>query len=351
MPGFQGADTEQLRRLASEMQTRAGRLAELRARLQPLVMDRAAWSGPDAEAFRSEWSGQVAGKLTSTAAKLKADVGDLRRQADDQDRTSDVGSESGGGPSSGAQGGGGSGGKLPSGGDLLKLLKDSNGLIPKIKKFTDLVKMIGKDIGLLKKIGDLDAAYVFAPFFAQPYMDKVFSAGKEYGSLTSKLVSKLGLPTNIGTKDLFSDILKLDRLASKAPFLTSLAPKLGKGLPLLDLGFGAWQAYQGFSSGDSFKGTTGTLQALGGAMMLAGGAASATGFGAVVGAPLAAIGAGLSLGAGAADLIHDNWPAISKGASAAKEWAGSAASAVKDAGSKAVEGAKNFFGGLSHAFG
>lgn len=76
-------------------------------------------AGPDMDAFRSRWSGELAPSLTHVCATLRAAAGDVRRDADQQDTAS--GDGAGGGPGAGGAGGGGRG---DDGGGPLDWLRD-----------------------------------------------------------------------------------------------------------------------------------------------------------------------------------------------------------------------------------
>lgn len=105
-----GADVEALRQLGQVFDEAAAQLSAAR-RLVESGVDAADWWGPSGEMFRGEWSDQHAPGLTAVETGL-ARVGDvLRRNADDQERTSeslDGGGAAGGSglPGSGSGGGG-----------------------------------------------------------------------------------------------------------------------------------------------------------------------------------------------------------------------------------------------------
>ncbi len=103
MNTFMGADTEKLRAHADLLRDRARMIEDLRSRLEPIVMDEGMWKGPDADAFRARWSSEASSKFADNASVLERWGGDLDAQAEEQDTTSEPGSE-GSGP-------GGEGGK------------------------------------------------------------------------------------------------------------------------------------------------------------------------------------------------------------------------------------------------
>lgn len=360
MSEFLGADTEALRGHAQLLADRATAIAELRERLEPMVMDESLWVGSDADTFRSEWTSRAGMRLTERADALRAWGTDLTGQADEQDQTSDPD----GGSAGGTVGTGGGAGSTGGGGDgspslwdrilaPIKLYNAAQGAFTKGKKAWDVVNLLHRGMDAIDGVSDPLVRLMGLDHLGGKLAENVFTKpGEAFGKLTSTLLGKLNFPTGFGKTNFFGFV---DDLAAKAPFLTKAAPFLGKALPVLDVGFGIKNAIDGFSSGDTFKGVTGTASAVGGGLMLAGGALSATGVGAVVGGPLLAAGAVISGGAAIADLgkaAYDNWPAIS--ATASDAWNGASDLAGK-AGDAIAEGASNLGGkvadGLSGALG
>ena len=110
MSGFWGADVEALRGHAEASRTASEALRTILTRCGALV-DAVEWTGPDADAFRERWSGEVAPTLESAAAGLESDGRELTGHAEEQDETSSPGAGVGGGASAGAGAGlGGSAG-------------------------------------------------------------------------------------------------------------------------------------------------------------------------------------------------------------------------------------------------
>jgi len=107
-----GADVEALRQLGQVFDEAAAQLSTAR-RLIESGVDAADWWGPNGEMFRGEWADRHAPGLTAVETDLVR-VGDvLRRNADDQERTSETLGGGGAGSGSGLPGGGsgnGSGG-------------------------------------------------------------------------------------------------------------------------------------------------------------------------------------------------------------------------------------------------
>lgn len=109
---FVGADTGQLRELAALMERRAN---ELTGDLVPAISGRLAsspWQGPDRQQFDHQWNTQLVHQIRNTATALDEAAKTARKNADDQDRTS----QNLDGPLGNSGGGGTSGGGLSSGG-------------------------------------------------------------------------------------------------------------------------------------------------------------------------------------------------------------------------------------------
>lgn len=83
----EGMDIASVRSLASAMASAADSLSSAADRLDA-ELNRAPWQGPDAAAFRSEWSSSHRAALRSTADSLREIRRVLAKQADDQNATS-----------------------------------------------------------------------------------------------------------------------------------------------------------------------------------------------------------------------------------------------------------------------
>jgi hypothetical protein len=90
-----GADTQQLRDLAKAFDAAADRLIRAANQLSYHV-ETAPWRGASGDRFRASWLRDGAPKLRRVAGDLHAAAQDLRRNADEQDRASGVGSGSDG---------------------------------------------------------------------------------------------------------------------------------------------------------------------------------------------------------------------------------------------------------------
>lgn len=276
MSGFYGADTDRLRTHAQLLKDRAVSLEDLRARLEPLVMDEGAWQGEDADAFRDRWRSETAPRFASIADSLSDRSGDLDEHAEEQDDASKARDHS-----------------------LLDLLKDIftgtgkglfdalKGIVMGGKKIWDVLRNMKDPAKLLEKLRGIKG--------------KAFDA----------FLEKLG---------------KFDGLMKKAPWLLKGGKVLGKLLPGLDILTGGWQMIDSIRKGDTFHAVTGGVTALGGILITAGTICDMTGVGAVVGVPLQVIGGVLVGGAMAADGIKwvvDNWDQV-------KDFGGDVVDGAKD---------------------
>lgn len=105
MTGFCGMDTAQVRVHAEELRGAADRLEAWQVRLDAAVA-RTAWSGPDAEAFRSLWARLSLDAFRAASAALASRGEEAAAQADDQDAASSAqgGGDGAGGAEPGAVG-------------------------------------------------------------------------------------------------------------------------------------------------------------------------------------------------------------------------------------------------------
>lgn len=334
MSGFYGADTDQLRGHSELLRNRARTLTDLRERLQPFVMDESIWQGPDADAFRSTWSTRTAPLFDQVAGQVIQKGEDLDTHAEQQDVASSSGSESEGGDHA-------EGWDWPALrhrlSDGFGLYNDLQGLFSKGKKVWDIMKIIRRSTDF---IGSAEDMFQFAAGtwkYGRDIVDNVFGTGKEFSRLASTIAGKLGLPTGFGPKGFFSWVDNaVGALSGKMPFLTKVAPFLGKALPVVDIGFGGWNLYEGIRDGDTVQAITGGASVLGGGLMVAGGAISASGVGAIVGGPMVAAGAIISGASALTTLVHDNWPAISETAGQAWNWVSDTAGSAWESTTSAI---------------
>lgn len=314
MSGFYGADTEKLRTHAQLLKDRANTIEDLRGRLEPLVMNESAWTGPDADSFRETWSSRVSGTFASAHEGMSSRSSDLEKQAEQQDTASD---EDGGG------------GILD---DLRKLLggvgKGLGTIWDAVTAGTGLYNNLQGMFSGGKKIWDA---------VKQGLKKEYSKVEKGFSGLAAKLAGKLHLPTGFGPKNFFSkldDVVKDgSKLLEKAPWLAKTGRVVSRALPGLDVVFGAKSFYDAYQKGDTFHMVTGGMQTVGGALLTAGTICDATGVGAVVGVPLQVVGGVLVGGAMLADgakWVHDNWGDIKDKAGKAWDVTTDAASTVKD---------------------
>ena len=89
MSGMYGADVAQLRQLAGQFDRAADRLDQDRMTVGNAIQI-SAWAGPVAVRFRLQWSSEHTVRLSAASARLREAALALRRNADDQERTSAV---------------------------------------------------------------------------------------------------------------------------------------------------------------------------------------------------------------------------------------------------------------------
>jgi uncharacterized protein YukE len=109
---FEGMDLAEVRSLAAAIGRAADQLNTAADQLDA-ELSRSVWKGPDASQFRSQWTNSHRTTLRSTATSLRQVKKVLAKQADDQDKTSQVGGggglpgDSGAGRHGSSRGGGG----------------------------------------------------------------------------------------------------------------------------------------------------------------------------------------------------------------------------------------------------
>lgn len=130
---FHGADTDQLRNLASQFTDASGRIEDLLTSLRGQV-HAVNWMGPDADDFRSRYDeAHLRGK--STTAQVSERGTRLEAEADEQDATSSPDSRAHGGRSAGSAPGKGFGG----GGPFPAPTSDNDGLKDTAKHIAETV--------------------------------------------------------------------------------------------------------------------------------------------------------------------------------------------------------------------
>lgn len=93
MSGFVGADVAELRRLARTLAQGGEQLSGIRASLS-VTVGQSAWVGPDGADFTALWHSTLAPRLQSASVLLAAANETVQRNADEQDETSQGGSDS-----------------------------------------------------------------------------------------------------------------------------------------------------------------------------------------------------------------------------------------------------------------
>lgn len=342
MNGFYGANTDQLRDHAQLMVQKAQRVVELRDSLAPLVLDESAWTGPDADAFRQTWNGRVATLFSEGEQLISRSRTDLDRHAEEQDAASGVG------------GAGGAGGDAEADafnplGFLGELLVKGQSLYTGFQSMVKAANAIPSAFAEFSKLKDAG----LEKLWKGAYLDDLFKGGKGWQTAAEKALGKLNIPSAIGD---FRPLSMLNKLDDIAPWLKSAGKGLGKALPGVDIVSGGLQAFNGFKDGDVYDGVSGSLNALGGGLMLA---APFTGPAAPI---LLAAGAGLgvvSLGMDVGRMVYDNWDSITSTVgdvgSAIADGASHVGSAIADGashvGSTIADGASNVASTAGEAIG
>lgn len=349
MSGFFGADTDRLREHAGVLRERAQRLVELRESLEPLVMDESAWQGPDADAFRAQWTGSTAAQLSQRGEELSRRGADLDAQAEEQDTAS--GQDAG----SGTGGDGGGNGEEGSGpfSFLKDLLRNGQSLSKKGAQLLDFLKRIPTAADEFAHLAEAG----LQKLWRASYLDELFNGGKGWQKAAENLLGKLGLPSSIGK---FEPATWLNKLDDVAPFLKTGGKLLGKALPFVDIGFGLHQA---FTADNAYDRWSGGIGAAGGTLLAI---APFTGPAAPI---VGAVGAGLgvvSIGMDVGKLVYENWDgitgamgdawnattgAVSDAASTVSDAVGNAAESVKDTVSDVGSAVSDGIGKVGDAFG
>lgn len=331
MSGFYGADTDQLREHGQRVAQQAQRLLELRDQLTPRIMDAGIWRGPDADAFRDRWSGEISGRLEQGSEDMHRRGTDLEQEAEEQDTVSEEGGE-------GGSGSGGGDKPFDPFGFLKDMLKKGQGLYKKISSMIDFIKRIPNAADEFAQLAERG----LEKLWRAAYLDELFKGGKGWQSAAEKLLDKLGLPTSIGK---FEPLKLLNKLDDVAPWLKTAGKGLGKVLPFVDVGLGLQQA---ISADNWYDRTSGILGAAGGALLIlapfTGPLAPVVG---AVGAGLGVVSAGMDIG----KMVYENWPAISSGIGDAASAAGSAISSAASTAGEAIGNAGQAIGDAASSVG
>lgn len=321
MSGFYGANTDQLRDHAQLMVQKAQRVVELRDSLAPLVLDESSWTGPDADAFRQTWNGRVATLFGEGEQLITRRGTDLDGHAEEQDTASGVGGV--GGSEGSAEGDAFN----PFGfvGELLVKGQSAYKGFQSMMKFADAIPSAFSEFAKLKNAG-------LEKLWKAGYLDDLFKGGKGWQSAAEKVLGKVGIPNSIGD---FRPLSMLNKLDDVAPWLKTAGSWMGKALPAFDVISGGVQAFNGFKEGDIYDGVSGSLNSLGGALLIA---APFTGPAAPI---LGAVGAGLGIVSAGMDLgrmVYDNWDNIT---STVSDVGSAVADGVSNVGSAVADGVSN----------
>jgi len=84
-----GLDVEQVRSLSKQLNTQSQQVQQILTTLTTALQS-VQWTGPDAENFRSEWSGQHTAALKAVIAALEDASQKASKNASDQESTSNA---------------------------------------------------------------------------------------------------------------------------------------------------------------------------------------------------------------------------------------------------------------------
>lgn len=308
MSGFFGADTAALRDYAQRVQAGSGRLLELRDELSAQLSS-VAWVGPDANAFRDDFSGRVSGLFEQVGADLQRRRTELESHADEQDEASGTGGDGGGG--SGVDGDRSFNDLL---GDLL-----ANPLTAIAGTVASVTSAVGSTIEAFKQGRSLLAL--------RTAMDTLGDA-----ALSAQTFIRAGMVDNA--------VGFLGKFGSVGRFLGGAGGVLGIVSGISDMIDPPHDGWRGV--GDRIAGGLGVI---GGA----GGVAVALGAGAMLGPVGLGVVAAAGIGAGlwaAGNAIYDNWDSIT---SFVGDVGGHVSDFVSDAGDVvggAIDAVGDFLGGI-----
>jgi uncharacterized protein YukE len=89
MPGFLGMDTDAIRNLAAQFDSKAGEIDQI-ANVLTATLNGARWEGPDATRFRGDWSGTHHPQLTAVAQALREAATAAKNNAMQQENASNA---------------------------------------------------------------------------------------------------------------------------------------------------------------------------------------------------------------------------------------------------------------------
>lgn len=346
--GMVGADIEALRLLADKFDEGSDKLETIVTTVESVVPQQDGWSGPDAEGFRQEWTGNHLARLRETAAALTEVAGKVRSNADAQEETSNDYSGIGGGTGGTDVAGASDSGFNWAGLGLAGMLG---------------AKGVGFTLAALKaiKTGPALAGLLSATRLGDAAEIAAATKGVYRGA--GGLVGRTA--ASIGAAEDFGIVGKLSNMAGLASSAGTIARVVGTAGGVFGVVGGLNQMfntqYDGVRGGvDRVMGGLSVIGGAGGIAMALGGAAMLGPVGVGI-----AVGAGVVAGAWAlGNLVYDNWDSISGAASTAVDWtgdrlsdvgeglgnmadaAGDAVSDVGDAVGDGLSAAGDFVGGL-----
>ncbi|MBK0329879.1 hypothetical protein I8D64_00465 [Brachybacterium sp. MASK1Z-5] len=372
MTSFWGANTELLRDFASTVSDRAGDLGRIRADIGGTVAT-AAWEGPDAESFRSDWV-RTSSTMGQVEEKLRARSEELIRHADEQDRAS---SPDGDGTGDGAE----------SSQPWWKRMMDfGRGLWDRlpIQELTSIFKgasALLHELGNLRNLRGIWKAWTeggaekWAEYVYKHTVGKTYSAlwdwtkkglnlatGGLSGKILSVLDNKLGksilgrvfggaktFMENVGkaSSAIAEGVSTMEDVAGRfgtwATRFGKFANFVGKAVPGLDILTGGFGLFNAIKDGDTYGAIANGLVTAGGVVEAIGLACDGTVFGAPVGVVLNVVGGVLVVGGLGMELgrdIYRNWDKITTGVKDSATW-------IKDRGADAVDAAKDGYRAVS----
>lgn len=86
--GMQGANLEEMRHLARDLEAASQQLLTIRQELGQRIRHQLAWEGPDAFVFKHAWQSSYAPVMAAGASMLKETAVKLQRQAVEQETAS-----------------------------------------------------------------------------------------------------------------------------------------------------------------------------------------------------------------------------------------------------------------------
>lgn len=87
-PAFHGADPEELRQFARDLDRAHDLLMSVRGELGNRISHKLRWEGPDAFVFKHAWQSSYAPVIGRNAAMLAATAQLIRTEADEQEQSS-----------------------------------------------------------------------------------------------------------------------------------------------------------------------------------------------------------------------------------------------------------------------